>query len=520
MKPTKVFVFAGILFIVTGLGCRNTSIKPTMVQERHWVPIFSTEKSFTLTGKWTQERADAGRTQAVNANVGSSLVVTQIIHSNAARLCDLRCCDGRLVAFAQETLAGKKGGLVVVTSATGAVVDWQPMSQSGTIALDHDRIVTSFDDQLICRVIGQSQAQWQVKVDGHIDSIAIVPRESIGPGEQNPPATIVVSTGSGRATCYIGDTGEVLWNYRSATISTAANGSATTATIIAVADDKVFLPVGRNADILSLENGQLLNVIDGDALVTSVSSDGSKAYTQYAGAVQSYCLFGNVATWMYAGEDDIPPRSATTMIGPLSVAEQLVYIDGHSLVSLSRRGKFLWKTRIDDTNDSPRLIAQTNDAAVIVAHGSTVDLYACIDGQRLARRVFAAPVDDVIVIASGIMVSAGGTLYCLQNEAPKGHLTFDVHPCASEIHLALNSVCWQPDGGQEEAPNFTGIPDVTYTRNGVTQTLGEFLPGCGNALRVHVPPPFHDGSITITIHGKREDGTVLTGMQTINLGEY
>jgi hypothetical protein len=101
-------------------------------------------------------------------------------------------------------------------------------------------------------------------------------------------------------------------------------------------------------------------------------------------------------------------------------------------------------------------------------------------------------------------------------------LAFDVHPCAGEVHLALANV-QVVDGAGHALPGteLAGTPRAML-RDGNTQTeLGEFVPGCGGGLRVHVPLPATKSETPIIIlRGKLADGTPVTGSQPITASDY
>lgn len=102
-----------------------------------------------------------------------------------------------------------------------------------------------------------------------------------------------------------------------------------------------------------------------------------------------------------------------------------------------------------------------------------------------------------------------------------GHLTFDVHPCAGDIHIALSSVQWTSSSGQHvDADAFDGIPEVLYAAGGEVRPLGSFEPGCSGALRLHEPPPARTGRIDVVVRARLKDGTVAVGTTPIDLGDY
>ena len=206
-----------------------------------------------------------------------------------------------------------------------------------------------------------------------------------------------------------------------------------------------------------------------------------------------------------------------------------MFADGASILAVSRRGETLWRTPVLDPRPGQgdgkppaiRVAAQTAGGQVIASHDCCVDLYAVEDGARMARLVFDDAVDDVAVTASHILVSAGGTVHCFGDREPVGRLTFDVVPCAGEIHIGLGSVRWIPGPGQpEEDPLFDGEPEVFCTINGETRRLGAFCAGCSGGQRLHEPPPAREGTAEIRIVGMRADGTAMTGAQTVDMADY
>ena len=102
------------------------------------------------------------------------------------------------------------------------------------------------------------------------------------------------------------------------------------------------------------------------------------------------------------------------------------------------------------------------------------------------------------------------------------HLVFDVHPCAGEVHLALADVQVVDGAGKAvTSVALAGAPHVFLRDGDVKTELGQFEPGCGGGLRVHVRlPETKVATPVIELQGKLTDGAVVTGSRKIVASEY
>ena len=109
----------------------------------------------------------------------------------------------------------------------------------------------------------------------------------------------------------------------------------------------------------------------------------------------------------------------------------------------------------------------------------------------------------------------------LQGCTSSRQLTFDVHPCAGEVHLSLADVK-VVDHAHRVVPVEFAQPPTAVVRDGSQELpLGEFVPGCGNALRIHTPlPATKSATPTILLRGKLADGRTVTGCQQITAADY
>lgn len=111
---------------------------------------------------------------------------------------------------------------------------------------------------------------------------------------------------------------------------------------------------------------------------------------------------------------------------------------------------------------------------------------------------------------------------CLGCATPARQITFNLHPCAGEVHLALKDVQVVDAAGQSlPGAELAGLPAI-FLRDGDTETvLGTFEPGCGGGMRLHVPLPATQSATPIVIlRGKLADGTPVTGRQPITASDY
>lgn len=111
---------------------------------------------------------------------------------------------------------------------------------------------------------------------------------------------------------------------------------------------------------------------------------------------------------------------------------------------------------------------------------------------------------------------------CLGSATTARRLTFDVHPCAGEVHLALKGVQVVDAAGKAlPGAELAGVPAI-FLRDGNGETvLGTFEPGCGGGLRLHVPLPVTQSATPrVILRGKLADGTPVIGQQPITPSDY